>query len=584
MTDTMRMNAYARMNRAGERLARLYGDAGRRCLERLTMMVGRYGVGLEVPPPGERWSQKDAVLITYPDMLRAPEEKALVTLERFLSRRLKGAVNTVHILPFFPYSSDDGFSIMDYRSVRPDMGNWDNIRSISKEFRLMVDLVLNHVSRKSMWFQDYMLGIAPARHYFLEMDPKTDLSMVVRPRSNAFLTPVRKRADERHVWTTFSEDQIDLDFANPDVLFEFLDILFFYISQGARVIRLDAIAYLWKKPGTPCIHLPETHEMVKLMRDIVEAVAPDVLLLTETNVPQDENFSYFGNGDEAHMVYQFSLPPLLLHALQTGATRHLTQWASSLPDVPAGCTFLNFTASHDGVGVRPLEGILPDDEFDALVQRVRERGGCVSTRQKPDGSEAAYELNITYLDALSDPRDGNVDADVARFLCSQTVALALKGIPAVYFHSLVGTRNDVEAVKRTGRARAINRNKWIAEALEGLLDDESSLNARVFNEYVRLLRLRAEHPAFHPDGPQRTLDLGEQIFAIERTAPDASETIAAVSNFSRKRVEVQLDSGFTSLTNAGKCKDLIRDKTYNGFQRAIRLPPFQTVWLTSCNT
>ena len=576
------MKAYfsATMNRLRARFSRLYGEAGDRCLERLAMLVGRYGVGDEVPQPDIRWSEKDAVLITYPDVLRAPGEKALVTLERFLTQRLQGAVNTVHLLPFFPYSSDDGFSVTDYRVVRPDLGNWDNIQTIGRRFRLMTDLVLNHVSRQGAWFSDYVVGIAPARHYFIEMDPQADLSAVVRPRSKPLLTATQTRGGERHVWTTFSEDQIDLNFANPDVLFEFLDILFLYISQGARIIRLDAIAYLWKKPGTPCIHLPETHEVVKLLRDVTEMVAPDVLLLTETNVPQEENYSYFGDGDEAHVEYQFSLPPLLLHALQTGRTRYLTQWAAALPAAPPGCTFLNFTASHDGVGVRPLEGILPAEEFDALVKGIRDRGGYVSTRRNSDGSDSPYELNITYLDALTDPAQPDAQLDVARFLCSQTVALALKGIPAVYFHSLVATRNDLDAVQRTGRPRTINRKKWIPKALDSLLEDESSLNARVFNEYVRRLRVRAAQAAFHPDGKQSVLDLGEGVFALERTAPDESETITAVSNFSTRPIELRLDDRIPSLSGAGTYGDLIAGRTYNGTKRTLPLAPYQTVWLT----
>ena len=287
------------------------------------------------------------------------------------------------------------------------------------------------------------------------------------------LTTVTTPAGKRSVWTTFSDDQIDLNFANPDVLFELLDILMLYVSMGARIIRLDAIAYLWKRIGTPCIHLPETHEVVKLFRDFLEIVAPDVLLLTETNVPQPENYSYFGNGDEAHVVYQFALPPLLLHALQFGTSKYLTAWASALPVLPAGCAVLNFTASHDGIGVRPLQGLFPDEEIRTLVERVRALGAQVSTRRNSDGSDSPYELNITYFDAMR----GNGDPDplhVQRFLCSQTIPLVLKGIPAVYFHSLTATPNDVEGVKRTGRARSINRQKWSQGELEDALKDEKS--------------------------------------------------------------------------------------------------------------
>ncbi|RMF85866.1 MAG: alpha-amylase, partial [Nitrospinota bacterium] len=443
---------------------------------------------------------------------------------------------------------------------------------------LMVDLVLNHVSRQSEWFRDYVEGIAPARDYFITVDPQTDLSQVVRPRSTPLLTPVQTQEGSRYLWTTFSTDQIALNFANPDVLFEFLDILLLYISMGARIIRLDAIAYLWKKIGTPCIHLPETHEIVKLLRDFLTLVAPHVLLLTETNVPHAENISYFGNGDEAHLVYQFSLPPLLLHALQTGNSRYLTRWAASLPSLPTGCTVLNFTASHDGIGVRPLHGLIPEEEFSRLVEGIRQRGGYISMKRDTDGSESPYELNITYFDALSDPEDPDMDRQVARFLCSQAVMLALQGIPAIYFHSLTATPNDEAAVRRTGHARAINRKRWDAHSLEALLQDASTITARVFRSYLHLLRLRARHPAFHPEGVQRILDLGDSLFALERTAPDQSETIVALHNVTAHTVTVPIDR-IPSLQKAGQGKELITGRTMKPVPRTLRLSPYATAWI-----
>ena len=564
------------------RFAYLYGDIGTRCFKRLQTMIGRYGVGMDAKSLATRWNESDAVLIAYGDMLRSDEEKPLATLNRFLTKRLAGVVNTVHILPFFPYSSDDGFSVINYRKVDPELGAWDDIRAIGKKFHLMFDLVLNHVSRQSSWFTDYVGGVAPARDYFIEVAPRTDLSAVVRPRSTPLLTSIQARGGKRHVWTTFSEDQIDLNFSNPDVLFEFLDILFFYLSQGVRIIRLDAIAYLWKKLGTSCIHLPETHEVVKIFRDALEIIAPEAILLTETNVPHDENISYFGNGDEAHMVYQFSLPPLLLHALHTGRASVLTEWASSLSDLPPGCTFLNFTASHDGIGVRPLEGLVPPEELNSLMESVRKRGGHVSTKKNPDGTESPYELNISYFDALSNSSKENGDRDIARFLCSQTVALALKGIPAVYFNSLVAAGNDEEGVRRTGQPRSINRKKWHREELDRLLEDPKSAHSRVFREYARRLRVRARHPAFHPEADQRVLDLGESVFAIERSALDGSETIAAVSNFTPKPLKIEVDGRIPSLAGTATWKNLLTGKVLGAAGRTISLAPYQTCWLVAC--
>ncbi len=419
------------MYRLRGRLERLYGKkSGSQLLERLTLLAGRYAVeDLREPSPkgGPHWNEQDTLLITYGDMVCAPEEKPLKTLGRFLDQRLKGAISNVHILPFFPYSSDEGFSVIDYLEVDDRLGSWEDVQAIGKELGLMFDLVLNHTSRQSSWFTNFVNGIAPARDYFIIIDPETDLKAVVRPRTSPLLSPTQTAVGERCVWTTFSTDQIDLNFANPDVLFEFLDILLDYVKRGARIIRLDAIAYLWKRSGTSCLNLPETHEIVKLLRDVLAMLAPQVILLTETNLPHEQNLSYFGEGDEAHMVYQFSLPPLLLHALHTGSGQYLNEWANSLPPIPTGCTYLNFTASHDGIGVRPLEGLVPETEIERLIATVEERGGYVSKRTDgTSGSEKPYEFNITYFDALSDFGHSITDRHIARFLCSQAIMLGLK--------------------------------------------------------------------------------------------------------------------------------------------------------------
>jgi len=565
------------IQRLRDRFCRLYPHEGERCLARLQMLIGRYGVGLAREPVLDHWNQTDNVLITYADMVRGADEKPLQLLKRFLDERLDGVVKTVHILPFFPYSSDDGFSVIDYREVHPGHGSWEDVTAIAEKFQLMFDLVLNHVSRRSDWMRQYINGILPGRRYFLEMDPKTDLSAVTRPRSSPLLARINTRDGERHVWATFSDDQVDLNFANPDVLFEFLDILFLYIARGVHIIRLDAIAYLWKRPGTRCIHLAETHEIVKLLRDVVDLVAPHVLLLTETNVPNEENTSYFGDGDEAHMVYQFSLPPLLLHALHTGSSRYLTEWAATLPVLRPGSTFLNFTASHDGVGVRPLEGLVPAEELRALQDAILERGGHVSTKRNPDGSDSPYELNISYFDALATPGSRVSKQDIERFLCSQTVALSLKGMPAIYFHSLMGTRNDYAGVERFGYPRAINRRKWDEPDLSKALDNRSTVTSRVFHGYVDLLRIRALHAAFHPDGSQDVLDLGPEVFAVMRRAPDESETIVAVHSLRDTPVDVACER--VDRLRSGHWHDLIADRALDAGSPHIQLAPYQCAWL-----
>ncbi len=567
------------LERLRARLARLYGEAiTERLIHRFGLLVGRYQEDTDWNGSGAPlWDESDAVLITYGDMIRREGEAPLRTLQRFLKRHLVDSLTTVHILPFFPYSSDDGFAVIDYRQVNRELGTWEDVRAIGADFDLMFDLVLNHVSSRSEWFRNYQVGLAPHRHYFIEVEPDTDLSMVVRPRTSPLLTPTQTPGGERWVWTTFSADQVDLNFANQDVLFEFLDILLFYIEQGARILRLDAIAYLWKEIGTPCINLPQTHEVVKLFRDVVEMLAPGTLLLTETNLPHAENISYFGDGDEAHMVYQFSLPPLLLHAMQFGTTRYLTEWARNLPEPPPGCTFLNFTASHDGIGVRPLEGLVPPEEIQAVVERVRQLGGLVSSRRLPDGSESPYELNITYFDAMGDPVVHDPDLHIRRFLCSQTVQMALQGIPAVYFHSLTASHNDYFGVNQTGQNRAINRGRWSESQLEDLLADGSSVTARVFQEYTRRLQLRAAQPAFHPDAPQRVLDLEDGLFGIERSTD--AQRLLCINNLSPRAMQIPAAS--LPAPSSGPWVELLGGRSLPELPESLRLEPYGTLWLSS---
>ncbi|MBI9019967.1 MAG: sugar phosphorylase [Verrucomicrobia bacterium] len=562
-----------RLSAMSKHLNRLYGpQRAAQCIERLVAMTGRYGVGYGTGTDAALWDEKTAVLITYADTLRRDGEAPLVTLRHFAEKHFEGALSTLHILPFSPWSSDDGFSVIDYRQIHPDYGTWAHIGELGKQFDLMFDLVLNHVSRKSNWFKNYIAGIAPFRDYFIEVDPKTDLSAVVRPRNLPLLTAIRWNGTEKHLWTTFSDDQIDLNFANPDVLFEFLDILLFYIANGSKIIRLDAIAYLWKQPGTSCIHLEQTHEVVKLMRDLLDMVAPGVILLTETNVPHEENISYFGTGDEARMVYQFSLPPLLLHALHTGTAEHLSRWAKTVCETPDGCTWFNFTASHDGIGVRPLAGLIPDKEIGALAEQIKQLGGQVSTKRNSDGSESPYELNITWLDAM-----GGDDLQIARFLCSQTVLLGLKGVPGIYFHSLTATPNDQEGFNATGRARSLNRKKWNADELETLINGQNT-TAHIFNEYRQRLKIRRRHPAFHPDAAQRILDLGDDLFAFVRTAA-SGESVVCISSFSTVQKELRLDGHAPEIAGAAPCTDLLSGLRLSGANKLLSLKPFQTVWL-----
>jgi len=579
ITSSVKHVSSAKLKTIRKRLANLYGvEEADTLLDRFFHMIGRYGVGVNRTNLSSKViSQKDAVLITYADMVSDGKAHPFSTLKEFCTARLKGAFSAIHILPFYPWTSDDGFSVVDYREVDKRYGNWDDVSRLSEEFELMFDLVLNHCSSKSPWFREYVSGIEPGSNYILEGDEEADLSSVVRPRASPLLTPYQTRKGERHVWTTFSADQVDLDWTSPDLLFEFLDIIMFYASLGCRILRLDAVAFLWKEIGTNCLHLPKTHEVIKLIRNFIEVVAPEVLILTETNVPHQENISYFGKGDEAHAVYQFSLPPLLLHGLLKGTAKHVTNWAAHLAPPPKGCHFLNFTASHDGIGVRPLEGILDTDEILSLADEVRGNGGHVSMRKLEDGSEFPYELNATYYGALSHKKDPELGKK--RFLCSQAVALAMKGIPAVYFHSLCATPNYTEGVKETGHNRTINRKKWKSEELETLLEDEESNSGEIFEWYTRVLRRRASCPAFHPDASQKVIELGDEIFAFERRSLDGSQVIICLFNFLPHEVKSNQKQTLASYLSNGSVKDLISGGEFSFDNVSFALRSYQALWL-----
>ncbi|MGE6582211.1 sugar phosphorylase [Halomonas sp. KX33721] len=511
-------------------LTHLYGPRAGEVQRRIDQHLANFRTASTASPPANTaghdaptWSEKDQWVICYGDSILDEGTPPLAVLDTFLQRYLGDAISGVHVLPFFPWSSDDGFSVIHYREVNSELGEWAHIQTLASHYDLMADLVLNHVSRESLWFVDYLTGSLPGRDYFIEVDPDTDVSQVTRPRSSPLLVPISTRRGTRHVWATFSEDQIDLNFENPDVLLEFVGILLFYLQQGVRIIRLDAVAFLWKRLGTSCIHLPETHTVVRLLRAIVDEIAPGTLLITETNVPHAENISYFGlerlakgAPDEAHMVYQFALPPLLLHTLTRGEATTLQTWLNSLPVLPEQCTYLNFTASHDGIGVRPLEGLLPDHERDALLELMHRFGGFVSMRSNPDGSDTPYEINITWFEAMCGTRRGPDPWQIARFLCSQAIMLSLQGIPALYIHTLTGTLNDVEGVERSGRLRSINRRRWQLDELALLLESPSTPTHDVFHALHRLLVQRRQEPCFHPNAPQRVIETPPELLAIER--------------------------------------------------------------------
>jgi glycosidase len=532
---------------------------------------------LREPSRTQALTQEDAMLITYGDQVREPGFPPLKTLGHFLHAHLEQVVPDVHILPFYPFSSDDGFSVIDYLQVNPELGTWEDIGGLGRDFRLMFDGVINHISRQSEWFQGFLKGEEAYQNYFIVVEPETDLSQVFRPRALPLLTPVETSQGTRHVWTTFSEDQIDLNFANPDVLLKILDVVLFYVANKASFLRLDAIAFLWKVAGTRCLHLPQTHAVIKLLRAILDLVAPGVVLITETNVPHQENISYFGDGrDEAQLVYNFALPPLVLHSFHTGDARALSKWASNLVLPSDRVTFFNFLASHDGIGITPAGGILSQAEMDALVSRVKAHQGFISYRNMPDGSQVPYELNINYFDALSNPGSGEpLDIQIDRFVSAHAIMLAMIGVPGIYFHSLFGSHGWVEGVQMTGIKRTVNRQKLNSQVLENELADPSLPRAKVLMRLKALLKARAGHLAFDPYAQQHILDLNPAIFAVLRGKTGKDQALC-LHNVSHTAQAVRLD-----LDRLGKrgAQDLLSGIIHPVSEISLQLEPYQTVWL-----
>lgn len=531
-------------------------------------------------PSNQLWSQKDALLITYGNSIIDGVHKPLDLLGDFLDRYMTGAVNGVHILPFFPYTSDDGFAVSDFRAVNPQLGDWPDINRIAARFKLMSDLVLNHVSSQGTWFNDFRQGKAPYDRFFFTASPEDDLSMVVRPRTTPLLRKVDTSTGPQHVWCTFSHDQIDVDFRNPEVLLEFLRIIRLHLNNGVEIIRLDAVAFLWKEVGTNCIHLRQTHDIIKLMRMLCDYAEEPVVLITETNVPKAENLSYFGNRDEAHVIYNFPLPPLILHAMMTGNARILSRWSRGMPPAPLGCAYLNFTASHDGIGMRPAEGLLPEDEKAQMIDVIRDIGGKVSMRALPDGGEAPYELNCTFFDALSRTFKGADDRHFDRFICSQTIMMSLEGIPAFYIHSILATPNDHDSVEKRGMNRAINRHRWDYDRLRGLIDDPSTIHGRVLTALTDRLKLRGDQVAFHPNATQFTVRTGDdRVFAVWRQSLDRVQSVFALHNVSDEEVTLALAD--LNLIDDEGWRDLLSGDVVGAADESVTLAPYQCRWITN---
>jgi len=525
-----------------------------------------------------KWSEKDAWLITYGDSVIEQDKVPLQTLKSFADEHLKGVISGLHILPFFPYSSDEGFAVINYSKVNQSLGGWQDIEAIGADYDLMADLVINHCSSRSRWFDNFKQGKSPGAGYFYEASPDDDTSAVVRPRTSPLLKEVETLDGKKHVWCTFGHDQVDFDFSNPDVFMEMVRIIRRYLEQGVRIFRLDAVAFLWKEIGTDCIHLPQTHEFVRLLRTLIEAHSPKAIVITETNVPNHENLSYFGNANEAHAVYNFSLPPLLLHALVTGTSVHLKRWQMSMPPAQTGTFYFNFIASHDGIGLRPAKGLLSDDDIDQLVNTMQAAGARISWRAVDGGRNEPYEINVSLYDALQGTVDGPDKWQQQRFLCAHAIMLALEGVPGIYIHSFLATQNDYDRLELTNHNRNINRHKWDFDKLQTALGSNTH-HAAVLSEMSNLLKIRTRQPAFHPNAIQFTLHLGDDVFAFWRQSLNRDQSIFCIYNLTNREITIPISS--VNLISLDEWSDLITKNRYSPEGENIILSPYDFIWLSN---
>jgi sucrose phosphorylase len=536
--------------------------------------------------PSNRFTERDIILITYGDLIKEDGVSPLETLAEFCDSYLEGEINTLHILPFFPYSSDKGFSVIDFTTVDPHLGNWEDIEELEKRYALMFDGVFNHVSSKSRWFREFLNGARYYKDFFINFSSPDEITseqkkLIFRPRTSDILSKYQTINGPRFVWTTFSQDQIDLNFKNPDVLLRVIEILLYYIRHGASIIRMDAVTYLWAEPGTSCIHLDQTHEIVKLFRDVLNITSPWVALITETNVPHKDNISYFGNGnDEAQMVYNFALPPLVLYTFYKEDATKIMDWAETLNLKSDTNTFFNFLDSHDGIGLMAVKDILNKDDINLIIEKAKSHGGIVSNRATPDGGEEPYEINITWFSALN--KDNTPDEDIAfqvkRFVASRIIALVIQGVPGIYLHSMIGTENDIKAVLETKSKRAINRRVISYKAIMEALNDPLSKVSRIAREFGRLLKIRTKHKAFHPNGEQKFLKISPQVFSVLRVSPDKDETILSLINISSKVCKIDIP-----IKEIGRCRwiDLVSEVEWFGDEGYlhVKLLPYDILWL-----
>ncbi len=526
----------------------------------------------------ELWSEKDFLLITYADSIKKNNQKNLITLNSFLKKYCK-EFSYIHILPFFPFSSDDGFAVEDYKKIKIEHGSWKDLKKITKTFDIMVDLVINHCSSYNKLFKNFLEDKNPGKDFFINSEKKFPKSnKIVRPRSSDLSKKVLVDGKNTYVWCTFGHDQVDFDFRNPNVLLYFFEIIKFYLDQDIKALRLDAVAFLWKELGTRCINLPQTHNIIRLIRLIIDRFYNKTLLITETNIPSHENLTYFGNNNEAHCIYNFSLAPLLIHAIVSGNSFYLKKWSRGMPPAQENNSYLNFLSTHDGIGMRPVEGILPENEIQKYFNFFKKQGGLFSYRTNA-GKKSVYEVNITLLEAFKECYNGKDKFVLERFILAHTILFSMEGIPAIYIQNYLGSKNDNAKVKKTNSFRSINRRNWNFDSLVKIFKNKSNINSKILHSLNRLMVLRKKQIAFHPNATQFTLQLGDIFFGIWRQSIDRSQSIFCISNLTNVKQKISLLD--INLISTNNWFDILSNKKIKNIGEELLFKPYQTFWITN---
>ena len=427
-------------------------------------------------------------LLTYPDALGG----GLRQLAELLDGRLAGLFHGIHVLPPFPSSADRGFAPITYYEIDPRFGTWDDIQRLGERHDVLLDLMINHISRRSPEFLDFERRGRRSAYadLFVTIDkiwpdgdpPSADIDLIFlrKPDSPFSTITISETGEREQVWTSFGSadwsEQVDLDVTSAATRFLITDWLRFFASQRVRIVRLDAVGYVVKKPGTSCFMVePDIYDFLSWVTE--QAAAFGLTVLPEVH---DTYATHRRLSQKGMWTYDFVLPGLILHALENGDPQRLAEHLGGMPDR----TFTTLDC-HDGIPIRPdLDGILEPDEMRDLARLVERRGGNVNRiLSSTHAAEVdVHQLNCTYYSAL--------DCDDDRYLAARAIQLFARGVPQIYYVGLLAGPNDRAAMGQTGEGRAVNRHDYTPAEID------AALARPVVQRLLELVRLRNSHPAF----------------------------------------------------------------------------------------